>query len=263
MTQIERTNGWQIMISKPLQEQTILITGGSRGIGSAIALEMAKFKMKIILQYFRSSEAVQDIAKQCHELGAQVHTIYADLSKHSDIQMLKKKLDEFQLYPDIVINNAGVSHYTLVSEVTEEEWDHVMAVNLKAAFFVSQQFSQHMIQQKYGKIINISSIWGITGASCEVMYSASKGGIIALTKALAKELAPSQITVNAIAPGVVDTQMMHSFTKEDLDVIKAEIPLGRFATTLEIARIVRFLALPDSNYMTGQIISPNGGLHME
>jgi 3-oxoacyl-[acyl-carrier protein] reductase len=251
------------MMSKPLQEHTVLITGGSRGIGSAIALEMASFKMKIILHYFRSTEAAQDVADLCIELGAQVHTIYADLSKLSDIHMLKKQLDELQLYPDIVINNAGVSHYNLISEVSEEAWDHVMAVNLKAAFFVSQQFSSHMIQQKYGKIINISSIWGITGASCEVLYSASKGGIIALTKALAKELAPSQIMVNAIAPGVVETEMIHAFTNEDLDMLKTEIPLGRFATTLEIAKIVRFLTLPDTNYITGQIISPNGGWYME
>ncbi|MNI54327.1 3-oxoacyl-[acyl-carrier-protein] reductase FabG [compost metagenome] len=172
---------------------------------------------------------------------------------------MTEKLELKGMFPDIVVNNAGISHYGLLSDVTEEDWDRVLAVNLKGMFLCTQLFMSHMIQQKYGRIINVSSIWGISGASCEVVYSTAKGGMNAFTKALAKELAPSGVTVNAVAPGAVDTVMMTGFDEEEKAAMINEIPAGRFALPDEIASLVYFLALPESGYITGQIISPNGG----
>ncbi|MNI31978.1 3-oxoacyl-[acyl-carrier-protein] reductase FabG [compost metagenome] len=147
----------------------------------------------------------------------------------------------------------------MLADVTEEEWDEIMAVNLKGTFLCSQIFMPYMVSQRYGRIINVSSVWGISGASCEVAYSASKGGVNAFTKALAKELAPSGVTVNAVAPGAVQTAMLASLQADEMRMLEEEIPAGRLASPEEISSLVYFLALPESGYITGQIISPNGG----
>jgi 3-oxoacyl-[acyl-carrier protein] reductase len=172
---------------------------------------------------------------------------------------MKEKLESRGLVPNILVNNAGVSHFGLLSDMSEEEWDQVMNVNLKGAFLCTKAFMPAMITAKYGRIINISSVWGISGASCEAAYSASKGGLNALTKALAKELAPSGVTVNAVAPGAVETDMLATFNKDEIAALQEEIPAGRLAQPDEIASLVYFLALPESGYITGQVISPNGG----
>jgi 3-oxoacyl-[acyl-carrier protein] reductase len=163
------------------------------------------------------------------------------------------------MLPDILVNNAGKAHYGMLADVTEEEWDEVMAVNLKGTFLCSQIFMPYMVSQRFGRIINVSSVWGISGASCEVAYSASKGGVNAFTKALAKELAPSGVTVNAVAPGAVNTAMLNNLQEEELRMLEEEIPAGRLASPEEVASLVYFLALPESGYITGQVISPNGG----
>jgi 3-oxoacyl-[acyl-carrier protein] reductase len=146
-----------------------------------------------------------------------------------------------------------------LTDVEESEWDEIMDVNLKSVFLLTQAFMPYMISQRFGRIINVSSIWGISGGSCEVVYSASKGGVNAFTKALAKEVAPSGVTVNAVAPGAVKTDMMERFDAEDLKQLEEDIPVGRLAAPEEISSLVYFLALPESSYITGQIISPNGG----
>jgi 3-oxoacyl-[acyl-carrier protein] reductase len=191
--------------------------------------------------------------------GSRVITVSADLGDKEQILRMKEKLDHHRLKPDILVNNAGISHYGTLLDVTEEDWDRVMNVNLKGMFLCTQLFLPHMISQKFGRIINVSSVWGITGASCEVVYSTAKGGMNAFTKALAKELAPSGITVNAVAPGAVDTKMMQQFSDDEKKALCDEIPAGRFAQPDEIASLVYFIALPESSYITGQIISPNGG----
>ncbi|NOV03102.1 elongation factor P 5-aminopentanone reductase [Paenibacillus planticolens] len=245
--------------SKPFSEQTVLVTGASRGIGAAIAERFAGVGMKVVIHYRDSHEAANEVARSCMKHGAKVLTVSADVKSREQILAMRDKLEQKEMVPDIIVNNAGIAHYGMLSDVSEEEWDSVMNVNLKGAFLCSQTFMQAMISQKYGRIINVSSIWGISGASCEVVYSTAKGGLNAFTKALAKELAPSGVTVNAVAPGAVETEMMAGFQTEERDAIASEIPVGRFAMPHEVASLVYFLALPESGYITGQIISPNGG----
>lgn len=244
---------------RPFNEQTVLVTGGDRGIGAAIAERFASVGMNVVIHYMQSHEAANDTARRCMKTGAKVLTATADLRSKEQILRLQEKLDHHEMTPDIIVNNAGVSHYGMLSDVSEELWEDVMNINLKGSFLISQQFMKPMIRQKYGRIINVSSIWGISGSSCEVLYSTTKGGINAFTKALAKELAPSGVTVNAVAPGAVDTLMMANFDSQEKAAIENEIPAGRFAQPNEIASLVYFLALPESGYITGQIISPNGG----
>lgn len=247
------------MNTKPLNEMNVLITGGSGGIGSATAKKFASMGMNIVIQYLNSLEKANETARACLEFGVNVLTVNADIRSKEQIIRMKEKIEHHGMMPDILVNNAGISHYGLLSDVTEEEWDDLMGINLKGMFLCTQTFMSHMIAQKFGRIINVSSVWGITGASCEVMYSTAKGGVNAFTKALAKELAPSHVTVNAVAPGAVDTVMLDHLNEEDKTSLANEIPAGRLATPNEIASLVYFLALPESSYITGQIISPNGG----
>ncbi|QSF42875.1 elongation factor P 5-aminopentanone reductase [Paenibacillus tianjinensis] len=245
--------------SKPIGEMTVLITGGSGGIGGAIAERFASVGMNIVIHYMHSHEAANDVARRCLALGAKVMTVAADMKDRSQLLRMAERLESSGMLPDILVNNAGKAHYGMLADVTEEEWDEVMAVNLKGTFLCSQIFMPYMISQRYGRIINVSSVWGISGASCEVAYSASKGGVNAFTKALAKELAPSGVTVNAVAPGAVNTAMLNNLQEDELRMLEDEIPAGRLATPEEVASLVYFLALPESGYITGQVISPNGG----
>lgn len=246
---------------KTLQETTVLITGGSRGIGAAIAKRFASEGVNIVIHYLESHESANETARMCMALGANVMTISADLRSRDQLARMRDKLESHDIRPDILVNNGGISHYGMLADVTEQEWDDVMSVNLKGMFLATQLFMPNMIAQRYGRIINVSSVWGMSGASCEVLYSTTKGGMNAFTKALAKELAPSGVTVNAVAPGVVDTLMMGSFNQEEKAALQQEIPAGRFGSAEEIASLVYFLSLPESSYITGQIISPNGGWH--
>lgn len=245
--------------SKPIGEMTVLITGGSGGIGGAIAERFASVGMNIVIHYMHSHEAANDVARRCLALGAKVMTVAADMKDRSQLLRMAERLESSGMLPDVLVNNAGKAHYGMLADVTEEEWDEVMAVNLKGTFLCSQIFMPYMVSQRYGRIINVSSVWGISGASCEVAYSASKGGVNAFTKALAKELAPSGVTVNAVAPGAVNTAMLNNMQEEELRVLADEIPAGRLASPDEVASLVYFLALPESGYITGQVISPNGG----
>lgn len=244
---------------KTIGEMTVLVTGASRGIGAQIALRFASVGMNIVIHYNNSHEAANEVARQCMAMGAKVLTVAADLRDKQQITKMKEKLESHGLIPDILVNNAGIAHYGLLSDVQESEWDNMMDVNLKSIFLCTQMFMPYMITQRYGRIINVSSIWGMTGSSCEVIYSTAKGGVNAFTKALAKELAPSGVTVNAVAPGAVKTEMMANFNDDELRHIEEDIPVGRLAMPEEIASLVYFLALPESGYITGQVISPNGG----
>ena len=238
-------------------EQVAIITGASRGIGREIAKSLAKQNIKVIANYNNSEEKANELKKELEEEGIVVDIVKADVSKREEIKKLVNYAIENYGKIDILINNAGISEYKLFTDETDEDWNKVINTNLYSAFAVSQEAIPNMIKNKKGCIINISSAWGIVGASMEVLYSVSKAGIDGLTKALAKELGPSNIRVNAIAPGIIDTDMCKNFSKEELEKIKEEIPLERIGKTEDISKCVNWLI--NDNYTTGQIISINGG----
>ncbi|TNJ66172.1 glucose 1-dehydrogenase [Paenibacillus hemerocallicola] len=246
---------------KSFADTTVLVTGASRGIGAAIAQRFASVGMKVVIHYLNSHESANETARACLNYGAQVLTVTADVRSREQLLRMKEKMEKHGMIPDIVVNNAGVAHYGMLQDVSEQEWERVMDVNLKGMFLCTQLFMDSMVRQKYGRIINVSSVWGLSGASCEVVYSTAKGGVNAFTKALAKELAPSGVTVNAVAPGVVETSMNANLNSAEKEALQNDIPAGRFAHPDEIASLVYFIALPESGYITGQIISPNGGWH--
>ena len=237
--------------------KTIIVTGGSRGIGKCMVENFAKDGYNVILNYNKSEKQAKQIKQNLAEEGLEIETFKADISKRDEV----KKLIEFTLNKyqniDVLINNAGIARLHLFTDVTEEEWDEIMNTNLKSAFFTTQEVLPNMIHNKKGCIINISSIWGLVGASCEAVYSASKAGIDGLTKALAKELGPSGIRVNGIAPGIIDTEMNSNLDEKIKEELKTEIPLGRIGKPLDIYRCAKWLV--EDEYTTGQIISPNGG----
>lgn len=237
--------------------KTVIVTGGSRGIGAAIVKELAKNNYNIILNYNNSEKTAKQIQKELQEENIRIEIFKADVSKREEVKKLVKfALDKFKNI-DVLINNAGIDQIKPFMDITDEDWNKMLEVNLNSVFYCSQEVLENMIHNKKGCIINISSIWGITGASCEVHYSASKAAIDGMTRALAKEMGPSNIRVNSIAPGIVDTDMNKDITSEELDELKKEIPLGRIAKPEEIVNSIKWLI--EDEYVTGQVISPNGG----
>ncbi|KUO95545.1 elongation factor P 5-aminopentanone reductase [Ferroacidibacillus organovorans] len=246
--------------TRPLFGQTAIVTGASRGIGRAIALALAKAGANVAVNYLTRENSAREVALHCRSYGSNAIAIQGDVTKKSDVTRLFKETSAQLGSVTLLINNAGIARSQLFLDTTESDWDQLMDANLKAPFYCIQEALPAMLQRQYGRIINISSIWGITGGSYEVAYSASKGGLIALTKALAKELGTTGITVNAVAPGAIDTEMIQALTEEDRARISADTPVGRLGTPDDIANTVLFLASPQTSFLTGQIISPNGGL---
>ena len=238
-------------------EKVAIVTGASRGIGREIAKSLAKQNIKVIANYNNSKEKAIELKKELEAEGVLIDIVKADVSKREEIKNLVQYAIGNYGKIDILINNAGISEYKLFTDETDEDWNKVINTNLYSAFAVSQEVIPNMIKNKNGCIINISSVWGMVGASMEVLYSVSKAGIDGLTKALAKELGPSNIRVNAIAPGIVDTDMCKNFSKEELENIKEEIPLERIGNVEDISKCINWLI--NDNYTTGQIISINGG----
>ena len=234
-----------------------IVTGGAKGIGRAIVEMLARKNIKIILNYKKSEKQAKEVKQKLLEQGYQLEIYQADVGKKEEAHKLVKFAKNTFGKIDILINNAGIDQWQLFTDITEENWNEIISNNLNSAFYMSQEVVKDMIADKEGCIINISSIWGITGASCEVAYSVSKAGMDGLTKALAKELAPSNIRVNSIAPGYIKTDMNKNFTNEEIEEIKKEIPLGKLGMPEDIARCVNWLI--EDKYTTGQIISPNGG----
>lgn len=239
--------------------KTVLITGASRGIGKAIAHKFASEGFSIIINCSKSAEDLMKL-KQELESAYQV-SVFASIGDIGDFNYVETLFSDAKKEfngVDILINNAGISHIGLLTDMDVAEWHSIINTNLSSAFYTSKLAIPYMLSKKRGKIINISSVWGNVGASCEVAYSASKGGLNTFTKALAKELAPSNIQVNAIACGCIDTAMNACFSMEERHALEDEIPAGRFGTPDEVASLAYTLAT-DCNYMTGQIITLDGG----
>ena len=239
--------------------KTALITGASRGIGHAIAIEFAKAGYQLVITCSKSEAKLLDLKDFLErEYHIQVLTSVGDVSSYSYIEQLFSEVAARFGGIDVLVNNAGISYIGLLTDMSIEDWNHIVGTNLTSVFSTCRLAIPHMVHCKQGKIINISSVWGIAGASCEVAYSACKGGINAFTKALAKELAPSNIQVNAIACGVIDTSMNACFSEEERMALAEEIPAGRFGRPEEVASLTLQLAT-ENQYLTGQIITLDGG----
>ncbi len=245
---------------KSIVNKVVVVTGGSRGIGAQIVKTLANENYKVILNYNNSKEQAEKIQQELLEQGKEIEIIKADVSKREETEkLIQFAINKFNKI-DVLINNAGISQEGLFTDVTEEEWQKIINTNLNSVFYCNQQALKYMIQEQQGCIINISSIWGEAGASCEVAYSTTKAAINGMTKALAKEVGPSNIRVNAIAPGIIDTDMNRNLTNEELEQIKEQIPLNKIGKALDIAKCVKWLI--EDEYTTGQIISINGGWYI-
>ena len=238
------------------KQKIAIVTGASRGIGREVAKELAESGITVIANYNKSEEEAKKLQQELEEKNFKLEIFKADVSKREDVKKLVEYTIEKYGKIDILINNAGISEYKLFTDETDEDWDKLINTNLYSAFAMSQEVIPNMVHNKKGCIINISSIWGIVGGSLEVLYSISKAGLDGMTKALAKELGPSNIRVNSIAPGMINTKMNSKFTEKEIEEIKEEIPLERLGDPQDIAKCIKWLI--DDNYTTGQVISING-----
>ena len=245
-----------------LQGKIAVVTGSSRGIGAATAVELAAQGAQVVVNYRASAEQAEAVVAKIIEDGGQAIAIQADVSLLADAQrLIKSTLDSFGRI-DILVNNAGTTRDTLLMRMSEEAWDIVIQTNLKSAYNCSKAVLRPMLKQRYGRIINISSVSGLAGQAGQTNYSASKAGLIGFTKALAKEVGPRSITVNAIAPGFVPTALTDVLTEVQKQMAIAATPLGRFAQPEEIAYAVAFLASDQAGYISGQVLHVNGGMYM-
>ncbi len=238
---------------------TVLITGASKGIGAATAILFAENGYNVVINYNSSAESAILLEKSLNNNGYSVSTYMADVSKSNEVNRMVNDVINKYGKIDVLINNAGIAQQRLFTDITDNDWDKMVATNLTGTFNCCRAVVPDMVRRKSGCIINTSSVWGMTGASCEVHYSAVKAGIIGLTKALAKELGPSGIRVNCVAPGVIGTRMNSCLSVDDLVGLADDTPLGRIGKPQEVASTSLFLASRDAEFITGQVISPNGG----
>ena len=242
-----------------MSKKTVVITGSSRGIGRACAILFAKNNYNVIINYNKSKELAEKFLNDLKDKGYSVDIFKADISNRLEANsLINYCIGKFGKI-DILINNAGISQNKLFTDITDDDWNNMMSVNLNGVFYTTQKALQYMLPECSGKIINISSIWGMVGGSYEVHYSTSKAAIIGMTKALAKELGPSNIQVNCIAPGVIKTDMLNDIDDDIIEALREETPLMRIGTVDDIANCALFLASDKSDFITGQVISPNGG----
>ena len=234
--------------------RSVFITGGSRGIGRAMVELFSAEGWQVAFTYLRSEAEAKALAEKTGTLA-----IRADAESESEILASVAEAEKAFGSIDCLINNAAISGFSLLTDITTEEWNRFLRINLTAPFIYSRAVLPSMIRKQKGRILNISSMWGLVGASCEVHYSAAKAGLIGFTKALAKEVGPSGITVNAIAPGVIKTDMNRALSEEDLSALKEETPIGRLGAPLEVARAALFLCSEDAGFITGEILNLSGG----
>ena len=234
----------------------VLISGGDRGIGAAAARAFWQAGYRVAVLYHTHAEAAAALEKELPGLLA----VQCDVASRASCEVAFHTVEQAVGHVDVLVSNAGIAQQKLFTDITPEEWQRMLDVNLTGAFNLCQLALPGMIRRKAGRILTVSSMWGQTGGSCEVHYSAAKAGLIGLTKALAKEEGPSGITVNCVAPGVIDTDMMASFTAEDKAALAEETPVGRLGTAEEVAKLLLYLAGEDAGYITGQVFGVNGGL---
>ena len=245
----------------PLKGQTAVVTGGARGIGKEIALSLARDGANIVIADLMTEQS-EETAEEIKKLNCKALIQKVDVSKTADVDdMVNNTIDEFKAL-DILINNAGVTRDTLIVRMKEEDWDFVLRVNLTGTFNCTKAAAKYMMKQRKGKIVNIASIVGAMGNAGQANYSASKAGIIGLTKTSARELASRNITVNAVAPGFIDTEMTRSLNENIKQQLKEQIPMGKLGMPEDIANCIKFLVSDDASYITGQVVHVNGGMLM-
>ena len=234
--------------------KTVLVTGASRGIGREIVRAFATAGYRVSFTYLNSEDMASELSREGGALAIRADSARAD----ECIGAVDRAISEFGGI-DILVNNAAISDFSLFTDISLEKWNNIIGINLTSAFIYSRECVKDMLKRKSGAIVNITSMWGVVGASCEVAYSTAKAGLIGMTKALAKELGPSGIRVNAVAPGVINTDMNKRIAKEDMEALKDETPLMRIGEPSEIARAVMFLSSDESSFITGDVINATGG----
>lgn len=249
----------QFSTTRPLFGQTAIVTGGSRGIGRSIAIALGRAGANVVVNYRQSQAAAAEVVAVIQSMGSTAVAVQADVSVAQAVEHLMVQATQLGL-PQILINNAGLSHTKLLQDTTLDEWNDLMRNNLTTPFLCTKAVLPYMLRAGYGRIINIASVWGLSGGACEVAYSAAKGGVIAFTKALAKEIGHSGVTVNAVAPGAIETDMLQDLLPADRAEVASQTAVGHIGRPEDVAHAVLFLASPNASYMTGQVISPNGGM---
>lgn len=243
-----------------LKEKVAVVTGASRGIGKEIALKLASMDMTVIVNYAGSKEKAENVVKEIEEKGGRAEAIQCDVSDFTQCQKMIEDVHKRYGSIDVLVNNAGITRDGLVMAMKEEDFDDVIATNLKGTFNCIRFVSRIMMKQRHGKIINMSSVSGVAGNAGQVNYSAAKAGVIGITKSMARELSSRNVNVNAIAPGFIETDMTDALSDKVKEQAVSQIPLGRFGKAEEVAELAGFLAGDNSNYITGQVFHIDGGM---
>lgn len=243
-----------------MSNKTAIVTGGSRGIGRGISIELAKRGMNLVINYASNEKAAEETRDICKSFGIDVELVKGDMSKESDCESLCQKALETFGSIDVLVNNAGITRDGLAMRMSSEDFDKVVKTNLYGPFYMMRQVSRTMMKQRYGRVINISSVTGLVGNPGQINYAAAKAGLIGMTKTFAKEMAAKGVTVNAVAPGFVDTDMTTAIQEANSDGIKSSIPMKSIGVPEDIAAVVGFLASEEAGYVTGEVIRSDGGL---